>query len=63
MDILRFTDGVLSAKVERGFHAMAIDELRIDFPITRWNARDGIEQVWFVGAHSDVGGGYELARV
>jgi len=59
MDILRFTDEVLSAKVERGFHALAIDELRLDFPVTRWNARDGIEQVWFVGAHSDVGGGYD----
>ena len=57
-DILRFTDMQLSPKVERGFHAMAIDELRRDFPVTPWDPRAGVEQVWFVGAHSDVGGGY-----
>ena len=48
----------LSPKVERGFHAMAIDELRADFPVTRWDDRLGVRQVWFAGAHSDVGGGY-----
>jgi uncharacterized protein (DUF2235 family) len=61
LDILRFTDEILSAKIERGFHAMAVDELRVDFPLTKWNARDGVEQVWFVGSHSDVGGGYDAA--
>src|SRR6185295_346112 len=57
-DVYRFTDTALSTRVELGFHAMAIDELRRDFPVTRWDARDGIEQVWFAGAHADVGGGY-----
>ena len=57
-DVFRFTDTALSPKVQRGFHAMAIDELRADFPVTRWNDRIGIRQVWFAGAHSDVGGGY-----
>jgi uncharacterized protein (DUF2235 family) len=61
VDILRFTDNKLSAKVERGFHAMAIDELRRDFPVLPWEPRGGVEQVWFVGAHSDVGGGYDTA--
>jgi hypothetical protein len=61
-DVLKFTDNDLSPKVERGFHAMAIDELRRDFPITPWNARKGVEQVWFVGAHSDVGGGYPTSE-
>ena len=41
---------------------MAIDELRIDFPVTRWDARAGVEEVWFVGAHLNVGGGYDLAE-
>ena len=57
-DVFRFADTALSPKVERGFHAMAIDELRLDFPVTRWENRPGISQVWFVGAHADVGGGY-----
>jgi uncharacterized protein (DUF2235 family) len=57
-DVFRFTDTALSPKVQRGFHAMAIDELRADFPVTRWDDRIGIRQVWFAGAHSDVGGGY-----
>jgi uncharacterized protein (DUF2235 family) len=57
-DVFRFTDTALSPKVERGFHAMAIDELRADFPVTRWDERVGVRQVWFAGAHSDVGGGY-----
>ena len=60
IDMLQFADKKLSAKVAHGFHAMAIDEMRIDFPVTRWDARDGVEEVWFVGAHSDVGGGYAL---
>jgi uncharacterized protein (DUF2235 family) len=57
-DIFQFTDTKLSDKVENGFHAMAVDELRLDFPVTQWERRAGIEQVWFVGAHADVGGGY-----
>ena len=35
-----------------------VDELRGDFPVTAWDSRAGIKQVWFVGAHADVGGGY-----
>ncbi len=57
-DIFHFTDTRLSDLVEYGFYAMAIDEMRIDFPVTRWNKRKQIEQVWFSGAHADVGGGY-----
>ena len=62
LDLFRFIDTGLGAKVERGFHAMAIDEMRADFPVTRWDDRNGIEQVWFVGAHADVGGGYPAAE-
>jgi uncharacterized protein (DUF2235 family) len=57
-DLFRFVDQDLNTKVERGFHAMAIDELRADFPVTRWTPRAGIEETWFVGAHADIGGGY-----
>ncbi|MES2104897.1 MAG: DUF2235 domain-containing protein [Pseudomonadota bacterium] len=61
-DLFRFVDDKLSPLVAHGFHAMAIDELRIDFPVTRWAARDGVEQCWFVGAHGDVGGGYAAGQ-
>jgi uncharacterized protein (DUF2235 family) len=57
-DVFRFVDTKLSDKVQNGFHAMAVDELRGDFPVTAWDSRAGIKQVWFVGAHADVGGGY-----
>jgi uncharacterized protein (DUF2235 family) len=57
-DVFRFVDTKLSDKVQNGFHAMAVDELRMDFPVTAWDSRAGIKQVWFVGAHADVGGGY-----
>jgi uncharacterized protein (DUF2235 family) len=57
-DFFSFVDTRLSAAVERGFHAMALDERRRDFPVTRWDKDKRVEQMWFVGAHSDVGGGY-----
>jgi uncharacterized protein (DUF2235 family) len=62
VDVLRFVDTALSPKVSNGFHAMSVDELRRDFPVTRWDARPGITQVWFSGAHSDVGGGYPTSE-
>lgn len=53
-----FADKDLNKRVQYGRHALAIDESRADFKPTLWNAREGIEQRWFVGVHSDVGGGY-----
>jgi uncharacterized protein (DUF2235 family) len=62
LDVFAFADTALSPKVKRGFHAVAIDEERENFTPTLWDERAGIEQVWFAGAHADVGGGYpELA--
>jgi Uncharacterized alpha/beta hydrolase domain (DUF2235) len=57
-DMFSFVDTKLNANVTQGFHAMALDERRRDFPVTRWVARQGVEEVWFSGCHSDVGGGY-----
>jgi len=57
-DLFSFVDTALNPKVEHGFHAMALDEERRDFPVTRWQKDPRIEEVWFTGAHSDVGGGY-----
>jgi uncharacterized protein (DUF2235 family) len=57
-DLFRFVDLQLSPMVDLGFHAMALDEERRDFPVTRWDKDPRVEEVWFTGAHSDVGGGY-----
>ena len=58
----QFHDTQLSATVERACHALAIDEHRAPFEPTLWayEPKQGqtVEQVWFCGAHSDVGGGY-----
>jgi uncharacterized protein (DUF2235 family) len=59
----RFHDTALSSTVENAFHAMAIDEQRGNFPATLWHrqvhsANQVLEQRWFVGVHSNVGGGY-----
>jgi hypothetical protein len=60
VDVFRFVDTSLSENVENGVHAMALDEQRCDFPVTKWVQRPvgGITQMWFVGAHADIGGGY-----
>ena len=61
-DFFSFVDTKLPRAIELGFHAMALDEQRRDFPVTRWDKDARVEQVWFIGAHSDVGGGYPLGE-
>jgi uncharacterized protein (DUF2235 family) len=57
-DAFRFADNRLSSKVEWGFHALSLDEQRLDFTPTMWANRKNVVQVLFPGAHADVGGGY-----
>ena len=61
----QFHDTELSAHVQHAYHALAIDERRAPFEPTLWQykpkADQTVEQVWFCGAHSDVGGGYETS--
>ena len=59
----QFHDTDLSTTVDAAFHAVAIDEQRKSFAPTLWQQQPDatdqtLEQVWFVGAHCDVGGGY-----
>lgn len=59
-----FHDVRLGRIVERAFQAVAIDEQREDFEVSLWDGRHAaagtvVEQRWFPGAHSNVGGGYE----
>ena len=60
--------------IENGYHALAVDEHRRNFAPTLWTVRkprdpnvkippqralSSVEQRWFVGAHANIGGGYE----
>ncbi len=58
-----FHDTDLSSKIENAFHALAIDEKRKNFEPALWHQQKDakgqtLEQMWFLGVHSDVGGGY-----
>ena len=56
-----FVGEKLPPNVTHCFHAMALDELRKDFPITMLTSSEPqrLTQTWFRGSHSDVGGGNE----
>jgi hypothetical protein len=60
----KFPDLVISSCIERAVHALAIDDERQSFHPLIWDERapllpgQSIEQVWFAGVHSNVGGGY-----
>jgi uncharacterized protein (DUF2235 family) len=58
----QFHDTELSGSVKYAYHALAINERRSPFKPTLWQykPKEGqtIEQVWFPGVHSNVGGGY-----
>lgn len=60
VDVFRFANCDLSARVQFGFHAISLDEQRMDFTPTLWNPRSNLIQKLFPGAHADVGGGYPL---
>lgn len=72
-DTYQFHDMRLSRTVDNAFHALAIDERRVPFAPALWEVRpqseqeamrgagnlQRVEQTWFTGVHSDIGGGYE----
>ena len=57
----RFHDVTLSRSVKHAYHALAIDEARGPFKPSIWSNQpdkdQDVEQVWFAGVHSSVGGG------
>lgn len=58
-----FHDVTLGRKTKRAYQALAIDEHRRSFLPAVWDTSEtgpdqDVDQVWFVGAHSNVGGGY-----
>ncbi len=59
----KFKNNKLNENIPFGYQALAIDEKRKDFKPEIWQEHDDIietkqviEQVWFAGVHSDVGG-------
>jgi hypothetical protein len=59
----KFRTSALSPIVARGCHALAMDDERGAFTPVLWDETSPevsarVEQVWFAGAHSNVGGGY-----
>lgn len=58
----KFPDFTLSPLVAKACHAIAIDDERLTFHPVMWDEAQEttkrIEQVWFAGVHSNVGGGY-----
>jgi len=59
----QFHDTALSSSIDAAYQALAIDEQRRPFKPALWHPREAtprphVEQVWFSGVHSDVGGGY-----
>jgi hypothetical protein len=65
-DLFGFHDVSLNSICEVNLHALAVDEHREPFEAAVWRqhkykytaSSDKTEQVWFAGAHADVGGGY-----
>src|SRR5262249_18512662 len=60
----QFHNVSLGTNVEYALHALAIDEKRGPFRVSLWQypnhkSFEDVEQVWFPGVHSNVGGGYE----
>lgn len=56
---VKFQGGhTVSAAVSDALHILSIDENRTVFKPTLMNAEARVNEVWFPGVHSDIGGGY-----
>ncbi len=53
-----FEDGNVSRHVAEALHLLALDDKRTAFFPTLMNRDERVSEVWFPGAHSDVGGGF-----
>jgi len=62
-DYFQWHDTDLSKIVDHAYHAVATDENREDYAVAVWTKikpeNIAVEQKWFVGAHANVGGGYD----
>jgi hypothetical protein len=60
-----FPDRILGEHIERAYQALALNETRADFICNKFEQTEVgkrnnqiLEQCWFAGCHSDIGGGY-----
>jgi uncharacterized protein (DUF2235 family) len=61
---LAFVNRTVPSVVENAFHALALNERRRNFQPLLWDhppAGINFKQCWFIGSHSDIGGGYNDA--
>ncbi|KAG1749947.1 uncharacterized protein EDB91DRAFT_1046998 [Suillus paluster] len=64
--IFGFPNNELGEHIERAYHALAINETRLDFNCCKFEQTEGgrrkgqiLKQCWFSGEHSDIGGGWK----
>ncbi|MBE0361256.1 MULTISPECIES: DUF2235 domain-containing protein [Pseudoalteromonas] len=53
-----FENHTIATNVTQALHCVALDEKRRAFEPTLMNHQSNITELWFAGAHSDIGGGY-----
>ena len=64
----QFHDTDLSSHIANAYQALAIDEKRLTFQPAIWKKQEdsvgqNLEQVWFAGVHSNIGGGYPATEL
>lgn len=53
-----FENRTISHLIKEALHLLSIDDRRIAFFPTLMNKDDRVTEIWFPGAHSDIGGGF-----
>ncbi len=53
-----FEDCWVSKHIQQALHIVAVDENRVAFQPTLMNQEGRVKEIWFPGAHSDIGGGF-----
>jgi len=54
-----FENGTISPIIRNALHMVSLDENRLAFRPTLMNQETRVNEVWFPGVHSDIGGGYD----
>ena len=53
-----FENGTIGKYIKYAVHLVSLDENRTAFQPTLFNRDNRVEEVWFAGVHSDIGGGF-----
>ena len=53
-----FEDNYIAPCIKKALHIVSLDDKRKAFQPTLMNVDPRVEEIWFAGAHSDIGGGY-----